>query len=533
MNHALQHPDRRESEVDPVDPPVSVSHLVRVLRAYAAVIVIALVSVAVAYAVCAILLYILAPAQRTTVQAFRLEFRGANEGQLPNGVRFTPTEIISTPVLLKVFAADELARFTTFSNFSRSIFIVESNREYEKLLNDYQARLSDTRLTPLDRDRIQKEFESKRQSISKSDYAINYAQYSESSGLPDTVVKKVLADILTTWANFAINEQHALDYRVAVLSPQILDQREIGSGDLIAGIEILRSKIYRVIDNIEEVNKLPAAELMKTPDGMSLSEMRMRLEDIVRFRLEPLVGVARASGLVTNPQMTIHFLENQLAYDQRRLTAARSAVTAARESLAMYSNEQPRLTGTDTGAPGGSSARPRPTGGEGETVMPQLSDTFLDRLVSLSKQATDSTFRQKVVESYQDAVESTIPLEQAVSYDQQVLDQMKSSAVSSAPRSDERTVRAELDSATAEVRLIITKINEIYRLVSRNLNPTTQLVSQVGPPTTHIERARSLSRLALYGIALLLISLPVIILLCLLHNRMREEDARLISHEPA
>src|SRR5207247_667255 len=126
-----------------------------------------------------------------------------------------------------------------------------------------------------------------------------------------------------------------------VLSPQILDQKEIGSSDPIISIEILRSKIYRVIDNIEELNQLPAAELMKTSDRLSLAEIRMRLEDIVRFRLEPLVGVARASGLARNPDVTIHFLANQLAYDQRRLHAAEASVQSAREALALYVSDRP------------------------------------------------------------------------------------------------------------------------------------------------------------------------------------------------
>ena len=33
-------------------------------------------------------------------------------------------------------------------------------------------------------------------------------------------------------------------------------------------------------------------------------------------------GLARGSGLVSNPAITQHFLENQLSYDQRRLQAA-------------------------------------------------------------------------------------------------------------------------------------------------------------------------------------------------------------------
>ena len=530
MNHPADYPEQRDPDVDVVSSPLSVSHLVHTLRAYMPVIVISLVSVAVSYSILAIVMYILSPAQRSTAQPFRLEFRGAEEGMLPNGVRFSPTEIINTPILLKVYAADDLSRFTTFSTFSRSVFILESNREYEKLVTDYQSRLSDPRLSPLDRDRIEKEFEAKRQSISKNEFAISYARSSGSTNIPESLVRKVLVDIVNTWAAFAINEQHALDYRVAVLSPQILDQSEIGSSDPIVAIEILRSKIYRVIDNIDELNKLPAAELMKTSDHVSLAEIRMRLEDIVRFRLEPLVGVARASGLVTNLPLTIHFLENQLAYDQRRLQAAQSTVSATRDALLIYAAEQPRtpeLTGT--------AARPR-SGAEGETVMPQLSDTFLDRLVTLSKQANDSQYRQKMVQQYQDAVAMTIPLEQAVRYQQQVLDQIKTSAA--APRSDERAVRAEIETATIEVRGLIGKINEIYQLLSRNLNPSTQLLSLTAPPAARIERGRTLGSLAMYGVLVLLVSLPLIVVLCLLHNRVREEEAteRTMAHaieEPA
>jgi hypothetical protein len=524
MKHQLDFPDRREGDFDSRERPVSVSHLVHTLRAYTPVIVISLLSVAVGYAVCAILLYLLSPAQRTTVQTFRLEFRGATVGELPNGVRFSPTEIISTPVLRKVFETDEMARFTTFGEFSRSLFVLESNREYEKLVTEYVGRLSDARLTPLDRDRIQKEFEAKRESINKNDYSLSYARTSTSSKIPESLVRRALVDILNTWAAFAINEQHALDYRVAVLSPQILDQGEIGSSDPIVAIEILRSKIYRVIDNISQLNALPAAELMKTADRMSLAEIRMRLEDIVRFRLEPLVGVARASGLMANPPLTIHFLENQLAYDQRRLQAARANVAATREALLMYTNEQADTSGVGSLRVGGG------RGTEGETVMPQINDSFLDRLMALSKQATDTQYRQKMIQRYQDGIATTIPLEQAVSYQQQVLDQMKSGAVSSAPRSNEKAVRAEIDSATTEVRQMIMKVNEIYGLLSRNLNPSTQLFSVVGPPTTRIERARTLSRLALYGVLVLLIALPVIVVVCLLHNRIREEEAELITH---
>jgi hypothetical protein len=527
MNHAVQQ-SGRELDIDSVEGPASVSHLVHVLRAYQPVILISLLSVGIGYALIAILIFITSPAHRTTVQPFRLEFQGASEGRLPNGIRFSASEIVSTPVLLKVYQMDELSRFTTFGDFSRSVFVQESNLEYERLVADYQGRLADPKLSPLDRDRLEKEFEAKRESISKNDYAVSYNRRSSSGDIPESLVKKVLGDILNAWSEFVINEQHALDYRVAVLSPQILDESEVQNSDPIVAVEVLRSKIYQVIGNIEEINKLPAAELVKTSDRMSLAEVRIRLEDIVRFQLEPLVGVARASGLVPNPALTIHFLENQLAYEQRRLKSAAAEADAARDALAMYTNE-PHAASDVTSAAASQRPRGGVAGGEGETVMPQITDTFLDRLIALSKQAVDAQYRQKLIDEYHKSLAATIPLQEAVTYQSEVLEQMKG-PVAVAPRTDRDAVEKQIQSAREDVRRLIGKVNEIYRLLSRNLHPATQLFSATAPPVTRIERARTLSRLALYGVALLLMALPVIVLLCLLHNRVREEEraARMI-----
>src|SRR5947199_10080224 len=106
MNHPADYVEARDPEQ--VSQPLSVARLVHPLCAYSAVITMAMICVAIGYAVIAILVYIIGPAQRTTEQSFRLDFRGATEGQLPNGLRFSPTEIVSTPILLKVYQADEL-----------------------------------------------------------------------------------------------------------------------------------------------------------------------------------------------------------------------------------------------------------------------------------------------------------------------------------------------------------------------------------------------------------------------------------------
>jgi len=498
---------------------ISFSHFFRALRAYRAAILLAIAAVAISAAVALILVYLFSPSQRTTTLTFRLDFEGAPEAKFPNGLRFSATDIISAPILLKVFAANQLDRFTNFKDFSQSMFVLESNAAYELLAADYQARLGDPKLTTVDRERIQREFEMKRQSISKNEFSINYARTRRTDSIPETTVRKALLDILNTWATYAVNEQHVLEYRVSVLSPQIVDDATVDPTDYIAAIQVLRAKIYRVLDNIDDIQKLPGAEQAKIPsDRSSLEEIKIRLEELVRFRLEPLVAVVRAGGLVRNIATTTRFVEDQLAYDQRQLKAAQDATEGARQALVVYAGDQRGVSMNES-----EGTQKTPPRSSRETVVPQLGDAFLDRLVALTSQSADTQYRQKLVDEYRNAAKQTIPLDQAVAYDQQILQEVRNGSGGGATVSA-AAVQAQITAAQQQVRQLIGNVNQIYQMVSRNLNPSTQLFTTTAPPITRTERTRSLGRLGLYYVLILLLALPAIIVACLLHNRVREEE---------
>ena len=79
--------------------------------------------------------------------------------------------------------------------------------------------------------------------------------------------------------------------------------------------------------------------------------------------------------------------------------------------------------------------------------------------------------------------------------------------------------------AVAETRQLVGSVNEIYSAVSRNLNPPSALYTLTTPPITRTERARDVYKLALGGLLALLITLPIVVVACLLHARIREEHA--------
>lgn len=503
--------------VERIEPPISVSHFFKVIGAYLPIIALSLAAVAVGYLIVALAMYIHAPSQRVTTMTFRLEFEGADRGEYPNGTKFSSAEIISTPVLIKVFKENNLARFTTFNKFAHSMFIVEANTAQDRLAREYQSKLSDPRLTAVDRERIQREYELKLAGLTRSEYAINYMYEDGENPIPQVMVQKVLHDILRDWAQFVSREQHVLEYRVPVLSPDMIAATRIEDANPIIATEVLRAKILRVIANIDELRSLPSAELVRAKrSGLSLNDIRVRLDDIVRFRLEPLVP-SIAMARLEDRESTIRFLETQVAYDARELDLRQRMAEAARTTLAMYS-------GQSLETPNAASPPPperTPTRNDAETVMPQLSETFLDRMIQITSSAADHEYRQGLADRYRTSAEAVAPAQQAVEYDRAVLALVRSPGGSGSITPE--AVAQQIGSARDEVRQLVTEIHEIYTVLSGNLNPSTELMTALGA-TSRVDRTMSIKRLGLYGLLTLFIALPLILFAVLIHNRIREED---------
>lgn len=494
----------------------SISHAIRILRGYLPTILMALLGVMAAYALSIIIFYLASARQEITTQPFRVDFTGAANGRYPNGMKFSAAEIISTPTLLKVFNDNELGRFATFREVPRSIYVLESNRAMELLSAEYQARLTDPKLNPVERAQIQREFEMKRESQSKNEYAVSFYRTGATADIPAPLVKKVLVDVLAAWANRAINERKVLSYRIAMLSPNLMEQTDKFTNQPLVAAQLLRSRILRVLSNIDDLNELPAADLARTKhDRLSLAEIQVRLDEIVRFRVDPLVSAivneSRSDG------RALQFMNDQLAYDQRMLKASQDRAAAIREALAVYTNGAGKLP---FGEP--AEGQRRVPGGSSETVMPQLSDSFLDRIVALANNAGDMEYRQKLVADYRKATEEVVPIEQAVAYDRAVLEQLRSG--SRAPAVKAEGVSAETAAIRRDVETLVIAVNEIYRELSANLNPSTELYSLTGIATTRNARSFSFGRTAATGILILLLAVPIILAACLMHYGVRQED---------
>lgn len=505
-------------ELEDLEEGFTLRDVVNVARVYGAHIVAIVGILAVLYVIGALSAYLFSPSRKVTTLAFRLEFRGAENGQYPNGTKFSPTEILGTPVLLNVYKSNRLDQFCRFEAFKSSVFVLESSEALDRLNRAYGAKLADVRLSGPERDALEKEFEEKKASLGHASYAITLLSGGDLQ-LPSSLRPKILNDILSTWAEQTVRDKGVALYDLSILSSGIFEPQTLESYDYIIALDMMRSKINRVIGNIAQLSEIPGAKVLRSQkSNASLAELRVRMEDSVQFHVQPLVGLIMRGGLSKDPGGSIEFLQSQLTFNELEKREAQARVETIRNALETYVSE--RYQPQDGEQPPASTSQ--------QPVIPQISDSFLDRLVGLTSEGDDMRYRQALVDRYTDESMRVVPLEAEAQYYRTLIDSMQGfqSKSRTATPAEMANIRKQLEAAMNDAIRTTNEVNEIYAALSRDLNPSTVLYTASAAPLTKVERPFSPFRLLLMGVLFVLISVPVVFFAFVIADRVRRNTPR-------
>lgn len=501
--------------------PPSIYRLIHVLSGYRITIALGILAVMIGYGLLAAIQVLRAPSQRMLTLPFRLSFQGADLGLYPNGLKFSGGDIVATPIVTTAYNRNRLDRFVSLRSFTQSLVVLEENAALERLTAEYRARLADARLNPVDRERLTAEYQQKSASLDKTEWSLVLTMPEGSGGIPTTVGNKVMHDILSLWAEDTAVMRRALQYRVPMITANIFAEDPL-QDELVISIVWLRARINDVIFNIRRMGTLPGAELARTErSNVSLAELELLLSEMLRMEVEPLIARAIQAGTMRNPSATLSTLLAQREFDLRQLQQATRRTEILRAALNDYASDQPpQRTAEDSESP----TKGIPAG-KGSDVIPQLDQTFLDRLVQMATDSTDREYRRRAADEIRNASLDTLPLYAAVAFDEQLIALAKSSPGSRTDPQTQAALQSRFDSARKRTLQAVSDINELHRLLSRNLQPSAQLYTVTGPVSSTTERTMSLSRIALGGLITFLVAIPLLCAAALLHARfVREEE---------
>ena len=502
------------------DVDISLQPYIDTLRRYRRVIVASTLIVGVLFIIAALGAVVLSPSERIASVSFRLLFEGAAQNKYPNDAPFSPVEIVASPVAAEVYRANDLQRFGKFEDFKDSLFVQQANPELDLLGYEYESKLADSKLSTVDRAKIEEEFRRRRESLVDPTFAVSLRRSERFKVLPRELAQKVLTDTLTTWAQQAEKTKGVMKYQVPILSSKVFSRETLESSDYLVAADQLRAGALRILATITALEKVPGALTVRTAkDAVTLPEIRARLEDVMRFELEPLLGIIRSEGITKNARLVSLYASNmvfQLQLDKQEIQSRAQALqTSLRDYVA------PTSSGSMADSRGSGSAR---QGGGLDTpgLMPQLSESFLDRLEKMSAltQKGEMEYRRKLTDQVIQETRQVATVEKELAYYEALLKNVEGIGNRSAGNPElVNLIKARSLTAFEGIEKATDQLSGLYQEISaQNLNPAARLFEFTGPFSDNTATSRPFGRMALMLLFVMLGTLVVVSAACLVYE---------------
>jgi len=334
------------------------------------------------------------PSQQVAILDVRLHFTGVEKGEYPNGTPFSPQDIVATAVLQQVYDQNHLERFIKYNDFKSSFSVIENNQAIERLRRQYDVKLDDKRLSAVDRSAIEDEFEGKLKSMRTGEFNIVAMLGSGLTNWSRDLAGKVLNDVVNTWVVDS-QSRGVFKFDLNVYSKNVVTDLEKYQDDYLVFIDRVRATITRVIKNIQSLEEISGARLVRVGERkISLGELEVALDDDLRFKIGALHTAIYTFGFYRNRPLAESYIDDQLFRLDLDQNAGRARVKVIDDALSGYGASRQGSQRTEGPATQGGTGPGALLGGG--TMIPQLGETFLNRVIELSSQNSDTAFRQEL-----------------------------------------------------------------------------------------------------------------------------------------
>lgn len=457
-------------------------------------------------------------------QEFKLEFTGSDQHQYPNGMKFSTADILNTEIIDKVYRQNNLERYLKISDFRAGLAVLQVNDRLRMLEYEYSQKFSEKNLDIDKRQRLEQEFLEKKRALLIPVFTLTFIQAGRTAFIPEDVTAKLLQDIMKEWAVYAERVKGANMFQLELVSPNVLKKEDIEDEDYLVATDILRVMALRVMKDLETLAKLPGATVVKVGEqGISISDLRYRVQDLVRFKLNPLLGLIRQTSVSKSPELTIGYMQNQIFDLKLKADQAAANVSIYENSLNQYIAKT-RGTGFTQSQGEGTLGQSSQPGMFTNTpaMIPQFGESFLDSLVQMSQQNSDAMFRQNITKQVIDAALEKAEMEFQSKFYEDMLSKISLSLQSGLILTDREKKYMEVAAKKIDkdqqdmfdgLKQSILDLNMIYQSLSRSsLNPEAVLYSLTSPTTISVQRPMSLKKLMTFAVLAMFLVEGVILL---------------------
>ena len=276
-----------------------------------------------------------APKVRYGELKISLTFPGAQNGQYPNNLPFSPEDILSADILKQVYDKYQVRDFIPFEEFRDGFSIRQNGAALRGLRDSFEERLKDPKLIGTERQRLEEEFKLQRASMPSTEYTLIWLQPNRM--IPAELQAKVLEDIPKIWSQETIQNKKVLQFPVPLPNPSTPFDSEYATANPFGAYDLLDVRLNSLSEGLGVISGLPGANQAVLPNGTGLIDLQIRLrsfreEDMSAFETRILFnqGSAEEAAMIQNA------LASQISSREREVHHAERQVELLSKSFQDY-----------------------------------------------------------------------------------------------------------------------------------------------------------------------------------------------------
>jgi len=189
--------------------------------------------------------------ESVTSEKMKLNFKGAELGQYPNGTKFTPTDVISSKVLTAVYSRNMLSKHgVSLEAFLSSINVYAWDPNQRAIEDKFESLLSDKKMGSVERQKLTDQYQQELKNGAGRFLNLEWSGASATE-VSRSLAAKVLADIPKVWAEKSIQEYGVLN--LAVVVPSQLDTYLLTNAEYVVVGDYLREFAEQLKDAAREL----------------------------------------------------------------------------------------------------------------------------------------------------------------------------------------------------------------------------------------------------------------------------------------
>ena len=415
-----------------------------------------------------------------------LKFVKPGKSEYPNRQPFSPSDLLSTVVLRKVYQANHLERYLEFDNFKNSLSIKASGDPLATLQLEYKAKLGGPKILSEERERLEKEYKIRRQSIINSEYSLVWTQKGWlAKTVPPGVKAKVLESIPRYWAEDAVYVKKVL--AMADVLPTRIQSENSVEKIVSNAIDIgVRSRILS--KSLVELSGLFGGTQLSLPNGTTLVDLQNRLRVLREVGLNRIQEALVTFSVDKDERIKLQeMLRGRLRSRERAFFLEKSKLEPLEKGYRDY-------LASRRGVDSGYSDKSRGLGDGAATF--QISDNFLGKWIEMTKPFADEEYRQALVDQIsierQGVLEMEFNVDEIKLYMESLSQEEKkrelttskdaAGVVGQPDRMSQKEALQVMQETATELNSIIVDAEQIRNLAWKNLiQPQTVLYSVTTP----------------------------------------------------